>query len=59
MLEPIVYIIQCVLGGLCGSQRRMDFFGRFIRAIITTPLVGLLALLLTGPSWHAEWRRRS
>jgi hypothetical protein len=37
----------------------MDFFGRFIRAIITTPLVGLLALLLTGPSWHAEWRRRS
>jgi hypothetical protein len=59
MLEPIVYIIQCVLGGLCGSQRRMDFFGRFIRAIITTPLVGLSALLLTGPSRHAEWRCRS
>ena len=59
MLEPIVYIIQCVLGGLCGSQRRMDFFGRFILAIIATPLVGLPVLLLAGPSRHAEWRRRS
>ena len=58
MLEPIVYIILCVLTGLCGSQRRMGFFGTFILAIITTPLVVLPVLLLTGPSRRVEWRRR-
>jgi hypothetical protein len=59
MLEPIVYIILCVLTGLCGSQRRMGFFGTFILAIVTTPLVVLPVLLLTGPSRRVEWRRRS
>ena len=59
MLEPIVYIVSCALTGLCGIQRRMGFFGTFVLAIVTTPLVGLPVLLLTGPSRHAEWRRRS
>jgi hypothetical protein len=45
MLEAIVYIILCLLTGLCGSQRRMGFFGTFILAIITTPLVVLPVLL--------------
>ena len=58
MLEPIVYIILCVLTGLCGSQRRMGFIGTFIRAIIATPLVVLPVLLLAGPSRRVEWRRR-
>jgi hypothetical protein len=57
MLEPIVYTILCLLTGLYGSQRRMGFFGTFILAIITTPLVVLPVLLLTGPSRRIEWRR--
>lgn len=57
MLEPIVYIILCVLTGLCGSQRRMGFSGTFVLAIITTPLVVLPVLLITGPSSRVEWRR--
>lgn len=62
MLEPIVYIILCVilcvLKGLCGSHRRMGFFGTFILAIITTPLVVLPVLLITGPSSRVEWGYR-
>ena len=57
MLEATVYTILCLLTGLCGSQRRMGFFGTFILAIITTPLVVLPVLLLTGPSRRIEWRR--
>jgi len=57
MLEAIIYIILCLLTGFCGSQRRMGFFGTFILAIITTPLVVLPVLLLTGPSRRIEWRR--
>jgi len=57
MLEAIIYIILCLLTGLCGSQRRMGFLGTFFLAIITTPLVVLPVLLLTGPSRRIEWRR--
>jgi hypothetical protein len=35
----------------------MGFLGTFILAIITTPLVVLPVLLLTGPSRRIEWRR--
>jgi hypothetical protein len=59
MLEAIVYIIVCVLTGLCGIDRRMGFFGTFLLALVTTPLVILPILLLTGPSRHVEWRRRN
>jgi hypothetical protein len=59
MLEAIAYIILCILTGLCGSHRRMGFFGTFFLALILTPLVMLPVLLLTGPSRRIEWRRRS
>ena len=59
MLEAIIYIIFCVLTGLCGSDRRMGFLGTFILALATTPLVVLPVLLLTGPSRRFEWRRRT
>ncbi len=49
MLKPIVCIIVYVLTGPCGNQRRIGFIGTFIRAIVTTPLVVLPVLLLTGP----------
>ena len=58
MLESIVYIVFCALTGLCGIDRRMGFFGTFLLALVTTPLVVLPVLLLTGPSRRIEWRRR-
>jgi hypothetical protein len=58
MLEAIVYLIFCVLTGLCGTQRRMGFLGTFLLALVTTPLVVLPILLLTGPSRRVEWRYR-
>src|SRR5262249_46526598 len=59
MLEAIVYIIFCVLTGLCGIDRRIGFFGTFLLALVTTPFVVLPVLLLTGPSRRAEWQRRN
>jgi len=59
MLEPIVYIILCVVTGFCGSHRRMGVIGTFLLALVFTPLVMLPVLLLTGPSRRIEWRRRS
>ena len=59
MLEATIYIIFCVLTGLCGSDRRMGFLGTFLLALATTPLVVLPLLLITGPSRRVEWRRRT
>lgn len=59
MLESIIYIVFCVLTGLCGSHRRMGFLGTFLLALVTTPLVVLPLLLLTGPSRRVEWRYRT
>jgi hypothetical protein len=59
MLEASVYIIFCVLTGLCGINRRLGFFGTFLFALATTPLVVLPVLLLTGPSRPVEWRYRT
>ena len=59
MLESIVYIIFCVLTGLCGIERRMGFLGTFLLALVTTPLLVLPLLLITGPSRRVEWRRRT
>jgi len=59
MLEATIYIIFCVLTGLCGSDRRMGFLGTFLLALVTTPLLVLPLLLITGPSRRVEWRRRT
>ena len=59
MLESIIYVFFCVLTGLCGIDRRMGFFGTFLLALLTTPLVVLPLLLLTGPNRRVEWRRRT
>jgi hypothetical protein len=58
MPEAIVYLVFCILTGLCGVNRRMGFLGTFIIALVTTPLVVLPVLLITGPSRRVEWRRR-
>jgi len=59
MLEAILYIVFCVLTGLCGSYRRIGFLGTFLLALATTPLVVLPVLFITGPSRRVEWRQRS
>jgi Sec-independent protein secretion pathway component TatC len=53
----ILYIVFCVLVGLCGSQRRMGFIGTFVVSLVLTPVVVLIMLLLTGPSERVVWRR--
>jgi len=55
----IIYIVFCILTGLCGSQRRMGFFGTFIMSLFLTPIVMLIVLKLTAPSERVEWRQRS
>jgi hypothetical protein len=59
MLETIVYLVFCILTGLCGIERRLGFFGTFLLAVLTTTLVVLPLLLLTGPSRRIEWHRRT
>ena len=56
MVEVTLYVAFCVLTGFCGINRRMGFFGTFVIALITTPLVVLLVLLLTGQSRRVESR---
>ena len=55
----IIYVIFCLLTGLCGVQRRMGFLGTFIFALLVTPVVVLLVLLLTAPSRRFESQRRA
>ena len=52
----IVYVIFCLLTGLCGIKRRMGFFGTFLFALLLTPIPVLLVLLLTAPSRRYESR---
>jgi len=59
MLESMIYLVFCVLTGLCGIGRKMGFLGTFLLAVCTTPLIVLPILLLTGPSRRFEWHRRT
>jgi hypothetical protein len=54
----VLYVVFCVLVGLCGSQRRMGFIGTFVVSLFFTPIIVLVVLLLTGPSRHVIWYRR-
>ena len=54
----ILYLVFCVLAGLCGSYRRMGFFGTFLLSLVITPVVMLLLLILTAPSNRVERDRR-
>jgi len=49
MLEASIYLMFCLLTGLCGIHRRMGFFGTFLFSLVVTPVAVLLVLLLTGP----------
>ena len=49
-----LYVVFCILVGICGSQRRMGFTGTFIFSLLVTPLVVLIVLLMTGPAQRLE-----
>jgi hypothetical protein len=49
-----LYVVFCILVGICGSQRRMGFTGTFIFSMLVTPVVVLIVLLMTGPSQRLE-----
>ena len=55
----IIYVVFCLLTALCGSQRRMGFTGTFLLSVALTPVIGLIILLITGPSRRAEMARRA
>ena len=58
-IAVIIYVIFCLLTGLCGVQRRMGFLGTFIFALLVTPIPVLIVLLLTAPSRRFESQRRT
>jgi uncharacterized membrane protein len=58
VVAVILYVAFCLLAGLCGSQRRMGFFGTFLVSLVVTPVVVLLVLILTAPSHRDERDRR-
>ena len=49
----IVYVVFCLLTGLCGIQRRLGYWGTFIISLFITPVVMLLVLVLTAPTERA------
>ena len=53
-----LYVVFCILVGICGSQRRMGFTGTFILSLLLTPVVMLIVLLITGPSQRLEKLKR-
>ena len=46
----IVYLIFCLLVGLCGAPRRAGFFATFILSVFFTPVLVLLVLMFTAPA---------
>jgi len=55
MVEVTLYVVFCVLTGLYGIERRLGFFGIFLLALATTPLLVMPALLITAPRRRIEW----
>jgi hypothetical protein len=53
-LAVIIYLMFCLLAGLCGIHRRMGFFGTFLISLIITPVLVLFVLILTAPSPSVE-----
>ena len=39
MVEVTLYVVFCILTGLCGINRRMGFFGTFVIALVTGIIV--------------------
>jgi hypothetical protein len=65
MIQETIYVVLCILTGVCGMNRRLGFWGTSIIALLVTPIPVLLVLALTGPShrreehWRRYWPRRT
>jgi len=57
-IAVVLYILFSVLAGVCGTHRRLGFFGTFLASLVLTPVLVLLVLILTAPSHRAERDRR-
>jgi hypothetical protein len=55
----LLYLVFCLLAGLCGMNRRMGFLGTFVMSVFLTPIIALLVLMLTAPSQRDEQNRRA
>lgn len=55
MVEVTLYLVFCVLTGLYGLERRLGFFGIFLLALVTTPVLVMPVLLITAPRRRIEW----
>jgi hypothetical protein len=53
-IAVILYLVFCLLTALCGTQRRIGFFGTFIISFLVSPVVVLLVLIITAPSYRVE-----
>ncbi len=58
MALVFLYVVFCILVGICGSQRRMGFTGTFIFSLLVTPVLVLIVLLMTGPAQRLEKLKR-
>jgi len=54
MVELVIYVTFCAITALFGMDRRMGFIGTFVLTLVTTPLVMIPVLLLTGRSARAR-----
>lgn len=48
-LWPILYIVVCALAAYFGRHTRLGYGGTFVVALLFTPLLVVLALLLFAP----------
>lgn len=53
-IAVILYLVFCLLTALCGTQRRIGFFGTFIISVLVSPVVVLLVLIITAPAYRVE-----
>jgi hypothetical protein len=54
----VIYVLFCVLVGFCGRYRALGFFGTFLAAVILSPLVVVIILMLTAPSYEATDKKQ-
>jgi hypothetical protein len=50
----IIYVVFCLLVGLCGTRRRIGFFGAFLASFLLTPVLVVLVLFVTEPRRRVE-----
>jgi hypothetical protein len=50
----IIYVVFCLLVGLCGTRRRIGFFGTFLASFLVTPVVVVIVLVLTEPRHRVQ-----